>query len=230
MQAETILSALRADGVYVTCGEELWPNQVAARQELARQSKQYASDFFTNSQPFSKGFLLKRKRSAHMPHDPLIVLAQPLSQVASAYFNEPAKLFRADVHLTRPVGKAQRRFSQDWHRDDESDVFFKVLWFVSDITETNGPFEYVRGTQRGQHTEWCPKHGYPNALGKALLKPIPKDRVLSVTGPPDTVVIVDTSGIHRGGYATLDERIHVMWTWIPQSSKYASTVTVSDVA
>ena len=134
------------------------------------------------------------------------------------------------MHLTRPVGRARRVFSQNWHRDDESDVFFKVLWFVSDITETNGPFEYVRGTQRAQHTEWCPKHGYPNVIALQLLKPIPTERIVHCTGPADTVVIVDTSGIHRGGYATLHQRIHVMWTWIPESNKYQSTVIVNDVA
>lgn len=91
-----------------------------------------------------------------------------------------------------------------WHRDSfVSQV--KTLLYLDDVDEENGPFQYVMGSQRlgaklGDRRRarigWRQRR-LPDEAVERLLAAEP-ERLRTVTGRAGTLVLADTTGIHRG--------------------------------
>jgi len=100
--------------------------------------------------------------------------------------------------------------SQGWHRDPGDKKICKIFLYVNDVDETAGPFMYVRGSQYGGvYRRFFPQRlprGYYPPEG-AVEKIIPSTEIQTLTGKAGTIIFADTTGIHRGGYATKKERI-----------------------
>jgi Phytanoyl-CoA dioxygenase (PhyH) len=92
-----------------------------------------------------------------------------------------------------------------WHRDAH-DFQYKAILYLSDVSEPNGPFEYLPGSQ----LKWravldtaignlppAPSSRYEPALIDKMLarSPFKIERYLGKAG---TLLLVNTSGIHRG--------------------------------
>lgn len=93
-----------------------------------------------------------------------------------------------------------------WHRDSPFRHQFKSIIYLTDVTEENGPFEFIRGTHQKQSLV---------VTAAALRRPLAADRFAdteiaslhastnlpqptAVIGPAGSIVHVDTRGLHRG--------------------------------
>lgn len=93
---------------------------------------------------------------------------------------------------------------EGWHRDSFVNQF-KALIYLTDVTEENGPFEYItRSHLRQQKVSDHNKYGTPlnssrveDASVTKLIAAQP-DRHRILTAPMGTLVLADTTGIHRG--------------------------------
>jgi len=138
--------------------------------------------------------------------------------IVNAYRGALTKLVDFDQWYTLPVGDGgERTDSQQWHRDPEDQHVVKVFLYFSDVDEEAGPFEYVpssaAGGKYGDLWPWgkdSPR--YPPA--EELERAIPASERLSATGPRGTLVICDTSGFHRGGYARSKPRVLSTHTYV----------------
>ena len=113
--------------------------------------------------------------------------------------------------------------SQRWHRDPEDKIVVKMFLYLNDVDEKTGPFMYVRGSHHlGKYKNLFPTAppagSYP-PLGSVEEK-ISKGDINIKTGRAGTIIFCETSGLHKGGYATEKERL--MFTAI-----YASKVATS---
>lgn len=100
-----------------------------------------------------------------------------------------------------------RRDFHGWHGDawyDQSRVTdsipreVKVALYLTDVR--SGAFAYIRGSH-GQRA--------PRPIRAAELGDVPPDRILEATGPAGTVILFDTSGIHRQSVPILEPRYAV---------------------
>ncbi len=91
-----------------------------------------------------------------------------------------------------------------WHRDSFFDQF-KAIVYLSDVEPENGPFQYVLGSHTfGSKITDAASAGISaattrvdDAQAEALIAAAP-ERNRIVTGPAGSLVLADTSGIHRG--------------------------------
>jgi hypothetical protein len=149
-----------------------------------------------------------------------------LLDVVNAYRGGEVKLVDFDQWYTIPLEGTRERFaSQQWHRDPEDRHVVKVFLYFSDVDEESGPFEYVRrsapGKKYGHLWPWEQREDRyppPDELERAI---DPADQVRA-TGPVGTVVICDTSGFHRGGYALSKPRILETHTYVRKPVKPGS--------
>lgn len=91
-----------------------------------------------------------------------------------------------------------------WHRDLIYGKIFKSILYLTDVDESNGPFQYIQHT----HTERSKlllvrdkKLGpLQNRISNEDLVGIENERYpcKTLTGKMGTLILVDTSGIHRG--------------------------------
>jgi hypothetical protein len=138
-----------------------------------------------------------------------------LLDLANAYLQMWSKLEYVDVWYTAPAGGDERRSSQRWHRDFNDRHLLKAFLYLVDVDEHAGPFEYVpRSAPGGEleaHWPWRPLgDNYPpeDELATRI-----GDRAVTFTAPRGTLIFCNTSGFHRGGFASGKPRVLATFTW-----------------
>ena len=147
--------------------------------------------------------------------------------VANTYLGLWSKLEYVDMwySVPQPVD-ADRISSQRWHRDFNDKHLLKAFLYLVDVDEETGPFQYVPGSAPGGRYAdawpWKPLgENYPPE--NELEKRIPEDGVRTFTGPKGTFLFCNTSGFHRGGFATAKARVLATCTYSSPASLAALT-------
>jgi len=93
---------------------------------------------------------------------------------------------------------------EGWHRDSFFNQF-KAIIYLTDVAEENGPFEYIT---RSHHVrqKFTDHRGYGIPLKSARIDDTSVQKVIAaeperhriMTAPMGTLLLVDTTGIHRG--------------------------------
>jgi hypothetical protein len=138
-----------------------------------------------------------------------------LLDLANAYLEMWSKLEYVDVWYTPPVGVDERRSSQRWHRDFNDRHLLKAFIYLVDVDEDSGPFEYVPRSAPGGELDrlwpWRPLgNNYPPEDEFAQKV---NGRSVTFTAPKGTIIFCNTSGFHRGGFATGKPRVLATLTW-----------------
>jgi hypothetical protein len=177
-----------------------------------------------------KKFLIRRyeRGKTKLPLEPAVLpsdgpwlryaAGDTLLDIVNAYRGVMTKLVDFDQWYTLPVGTdGDRVASQQWHRDPEDQHVVKVFLYFSDVDDEAGPFEYIpesaAGSRYGHLWAWgkeSPRYPPTEELEQA----IPTSDRIAATGPTGTLVICDTSGFHRGGYARSKPRILSTQTYV----------------
>ena len=228
---QRIVSALREQGYFVMPFAELFPDPavwatleadaerfIAETEEgLAREEEGEESSLRRTGKEF-----VVRKNAYGVSlglDDPWLSLAAGprLLDLANAYLGLWSKLEYVDLWYTKPADAgAERQSSQRWHRDFNDKHLLKVFVYLRDVDEEAGPFEYVPrsapGNELGGLWEWRPmSESYPPQ--DELAERISGRPVQTFTGPKGTVIFCNTSGFHRGGFATGKPRILATFTY-----------------
>jgi hypothetical protein len=145
-----------------------------------------------------------------------------LLDVANAYLRLWAKLSYVDLWYTAQQPATDERVaSQNWHVDFDDKHLLKAFVYLSDVGADHGPFEYVPGSQPGgRHHDvrpWVPM-GYGRVDDADVAKSVPAEEIASFTGPKGTLILCNTSGLHRGGFATAGPRVLATATYCSPAS------------
>jgi hypothetical protein len=133
----------------------------------------------------------------------------------NTYLGMWSKLSYADQWYTPPRGsEADRLGSMRWHRDYNDQHLVKVFVYLTDVDEGTGPFEYVPGSARNgpyaNEWPWQPAgETYPPP--EEFEQRIPESAVRTFTAPEGSMIFCNTSGFHRGGFAT--EKPRSIWVF-----------------
>jgi Phytanoyl-CoA dioxygenase (PhyH) len=138
-----------------------------------------------------------------------------LLDIANGYLEMLSKLEYVDVWYTPPADADERRSSQRWHRDFNDRHLLKAFLYLVDVDHETGPFEYVPRSAAGGDLDddwpWRPLgENYPpeDALAERI-----DGRAVTFTAPKGTLIFCNTSGFHRGGFATGKPRVLATLTW-----------------
>lgn len=226
---ERALGELRREGFCVLpftelFGAETWERVAAdadrfvedTEEGLRKEARGEPSDLRRST----KSFLVRRHAwGAEIPADDLwlrTALDPRILDVANAYLGLWSKLEYVDLWHTPPTEKTERVSSQRWHRDFNDRLLLKAFVYLSDVDADSGPFEYVPrsfpGGELGDLWPWWPGFdGYPP--DEEFAKRMEGVRVETFTAPRGTLILCNTSGFHRGGFATGRARTLATWTY-----------------
>jgi hypothetical protein len=132
-------------------------------------------------------------------------LSPHMLPVANAYLRMWAKLSYVDLWYTVPQpAEAERVASQ-----------------LDDVDKETGPFEYVAGSQPGgpHHAvrPWRPM-GYGRVPEEVVQRSVPDEAIRTFAAPRGTIIFCNTSGLHRGGFATARARVLATATYCSPAS------------
>ena len=140
-----------------------------------------------------------------------------LLDVVNSYLGLFAKLNYTDMGHTVPAASPHRIGSQRWHRDYDDARLVKAYVYFADIHRESGAMEYVRGSQEGGRYRdlfpWRPRVSRYVPDGGVEGRVLDSDRTVA-TGPAGTLVLSDTSGLHRGGPSISGQRVLATWTFV----------------
>ncbi|OAI40151.1 hypothetical protein AYO39_01985 [Actinobacteria bacterium SCGC AG-212-D09] len=156
-----------------------------------------------------KFFMGRRyKRTPLTLDSPWLALAasERMLDVVNSYLGMWSKLSYVDQWYTPPRGsEADRLGSMRWHRDYNDQHLVKVFVYLVDVDEGTGPFEYVPGSARGgpyaDLWPWQPA-GDTYPAQDEFAQHVPMSAVRTFTAPAGSMIFCNTSGFHRGGFAT----------------------------
>jgi hypothetical protein len=229
-----VLETLRRDGVATVAFTELfgdeafWAKLDADMRTFVDETERQLPtlDREARKAEYGKSFLVRRYRAkkgearpALGPGNPWVRLgiSPPLLDVVNAYRGQTLRLNDVDNWYTVPETDAEERVaSQRWHRDGWENHIVKVFTYFSDVDAEAGPFEYLRGSaaggKYGDLWPWQDDEVYPDQ--DEFAASVDKADQVTLTGPPGTIVICDTSGFHRGGFARSRPRILSYLTYL----------------
>jgi hypothetical protein len=217
---ERILAALAGEGWCSISVQELFPDPavwerldrsgtefIEATEEGLRREAAGEESGLTRT---SKDFVVRRHGWGVTldPDDPWLALAldPKLLDLANSYLGLWSKLEYVDLWYTKPAAEdAERRASQKWHRDYNDRHLLKVfvyqlagLWPWRPLGDTYPPQDELADRLRDRE-------------------------VKTFTGPKGTMIFCNTSGFHRGGFATGKPRVLATFTYESPASLKALT-------
>ena len=142
--------------------------------------------------------------------------------VANTYLGLWSKLEYVDLWYSVPQpADADRIASQRWHRDFNDKHLLKAFLYLVDVDAGTGPFEYVPEARPEDATP-TPGRGDRSATTtrptESSRSASPEDGIRTFTAPKGTVVFCNTSGFHRGGFATEKPRVLATVTYSSPAS------------
>ena len=145
-----------------------------------------------------------------------------LLDLANAYLRLWSKLSYVDFWYTAQQPESDERVaSQNWHVDFDDKHLLKAFVYLSDVGPDNGPFEYVPSSQPGGRRHavrpWSPM-GYGRVPDEDVARSVPSEEIVRFTGPKGTMILCNTSGLHRGGFATAGPRVLATATYCSPAS------------
>lgn len=130
--------------------------------------------------------------------------------IATLYFGSIPRITNIDYWLNVPEPEERAPFaSQLWHRDYEDRKLLKFFMYFTDVDEGRGAFSLISQTHYG--TTDAKQFPTKPPLGvtvsdKDVNAQFKEERIRKFEVPALTIVLVDTSALHRGGYCTSGER------------------------
>jgi hypothetical protein len=192
--AEEVIADLKTEGVHVTSVERLLGESAPAfREAMARASAFIRECEGREHEAWqARGAstdLVPHELLARLPEFFLVGLNARLLSVVEHYLRVPVAYHGAvlrhslvDGHQTGP---------RLWHRDCEDFNVLRAVFYVSDVTEDSGPFEYI------------PRH-YSEVKGSAnwqmrtndeMRTLVPESQWKRCVGPAGTVVLADSARV-----------------------------------
>jgi ectoine hydroxylase-related dioxygenase (phytanoyl-CoA dioxygenase family) len=154
-------------------------------------------------------------------------LSDRLLNLANAYLRMWSKLEYVDFWYSVPVPPDSERIqSQRWHRDFDDRHLLKAFLYLVDVDAETGPLEFVAGSARGgaaaDFWPWQPaSSAYPPQ--EEFDRNVPAGDIRTFTAPAGTLILCNTSGFHRGGFATGKPRVLATATYCSPASLKALT-------
>jgi hypothetical protein len=155
------------------------------------------------------------------------ILSNEILDIVNSYFELYAKLNTADLWITfLNKDKNKRTNAQRWHRDRDDVKILKVFLFLNDITENDGPTDYISYSRKKEKYAHLSKFSYGNIAPWKVYPKLETDKevdendIIKLIGNKGTLYFVDTTGMHRGGFSDKrdGERIFGYWSFLSPAS------------
>src|SRR3989344_1706780 len=138
-----------------------------------------------------------------------LVMDPILINVARDYFGSEPVFDGANMWwLTSYLKEASSEAAQLYHFDMDRIKWLKIFIYLTDVSSSNGPHHYVRGTHKqGSKPAELLKRGYVRIPDSDLQKYYKKEDFIEACGQAGTIFAGDTKCWHKGSLVTEGHRL-----------------------
>jgi hypothetical protein len=210
-----ILSSLNKDGVAVThinkFSPSLFDELIQWKEEIKKNKNESTLKKFLT---YFIGGSYQTETQSFSSINPLIFFSinKSILNIVNTYFGMWSNIIYLEMNETKLIEKsASLQKSQNFHRDPGVNKCIKIFIYLNDVEEGGGPFTYIKGSHRlGRYWNIFKQRFY--GLGGCypdidnLETKIDSKDIFEIYGKSGSVIIADTTGIHRGGNSYLNTR------------------------
>ena len=145
-------------------------------------------------------------------------------KIVGDYLGTEPYLSHADVWWDRHMYE-DLRDSQEFHFDGGDPFMVKLFFYLTDVSEKDGPFTYIGKTNKLVNKfGLIYKHGV-SGIPDSDISSNTLSNVKKFVGKPGTVIVADTNGLHKGGYISNNSLGRILLTftfvsrWADQNHK-----------
>ena len=231
--AQAAIDEVHERGIAIRSFDELF-GEVALLAELQAVTRA-TQDWTVPGKPHF--FKAIREDEAQGSHPVIRAALHPrLLEVVGGFYGLYSRLASANIVQTRTDASPDRlrRSSEGWHRDPEDTPMFKTFIYLNDVLEIgHGPFQYIPASRPGGRFEHLlPRFGRGLYDKSVKLRPdwsqvdgeVASEDIVTVLGKAGTVFFCNTSGLHRGGYCTSQDRYMCAYVYQRPGSQFPTYV------
>lgn len=186
-ESQRTLAELQRDGITVVPGF-ISPKQATEIREFLQSQK--AEQITAIKQQYAPETLLNCEQVCSLLENPF------LRSIASAYLGSVPVFTGVHAWWSLSSQAAHKedlsRAAQMWHFDHDWPAFIKFFIYITDVSEVNGPFAYIKGTHEAK-LEWRDGRIDDEYINKQYAA-----KQTRITGRAGDMIIADTAGYHKG--------------------------------
>lgn len=216
-QDSAIVDVLRSEGICFTSLESLalpsTPLVLNAVKNLLPQMPKPSSSK-------TKDYVLHASTTQIMAFPELFFwgLEERLLEIAENYIGLPVAYH--GVYFRRDIANNVKKKSRLWHLDMEDRRLFKIIVYLKDIGDDDGPFQYIPKHLTSFLSSKV-KYNYGYIPDSKVQSVLPESNWKSCLGPAGTVIFVDTGNVfHRGKIPLRSDRLSLFFDYTSRRPKH----------
>ena len=225
---KNILNEVKKNGFYVTNLDEIYSNEssyeefsktsIRIKNNLSERLSKKDESLFKRGKTFVARYVDLNTNFIDLKPALDLVIDDFFYNISLHYLENTPKVTNIDFWLNIPNIESKKIGSQNWHKDFEDKSLLKVFIYLEDVSNNNGPFSYVKESHE-HHSKKIPKEllrNFPDGIvleEETILKYFPKNDLIKFLGKKNTVLFVDTSGLHKGGFIDIGYRYLFTFTY-----------------
>ena len=163
----------------------------------------------------------------------ILVVNNFFYDIAVEYLGSHPRISNIDYWLNIPKHDDPKS-SQKWHRDYEDLKLLKVFFYLGDVELGNGPLSFVESSQQFGKFGGVFTRNFPKGVvveDEQINTTFSNDLIKTFTLREGTVVLADTSGLHKGGHCLNNDRFLYTFTYTtfaaisPRNYKFSTDKT-----
>jgi hypothetical protein len=212
-----LVSRLKQEGIVITSLEEL---SITSTSSLLTAAKKILPTLRNTLPSHKQEFAIHASNAQIMEHPELFLwgLEDRLLNITENYIGLPISYH--GLYFRKDLANDVKVKSRLWHIDTEDRCVFKIIIYLNDVSEGDGPFQYLaKPATTLLSSSLRYKQGY---LQDKTVEPIiPQSEWISCTGAAGTVILVDTGSIfHRGKVPKNGDRFALFYDYSSREPKY----------
>jgi hypothetical protein len=214
-----LIEKIKQEGLVITTLEEL---AISSTQYLIQIVEKLKSGQPSKSFQHSNQITIHASSEKLMEYPELFLwgLEERLLNIVENYIGLPVAY--QGVYFRRDIANQLEKGSRLWHRDQEDQKMIKLIIYLNDVSENNGPFQYIHRNltlQLAESLKYRPIY-IPDKIMRETISP---NNFKSCVGDSHTVIIADTANIfHRGKPPISSDRFTIFFDYTSRDYKRAS--------
>lgn len=162
-----------------------------------------------------------------------IIKINPFNEILQNYFKNDLLNMQNDFWITfKNKTVKERQASQRWHTDPEFHRVIKIFFYLEDVNEENGPTEYIpKSFFSGKKNSLLLRlynfphisSYYPDWFINLIYSKKNRKKILAKKGD---ILILNTTGVHRGGYLENGFRKLAIFSFTSSKSPYLKEIYI----
>lgn len=124
-----------------------------------------------------------------------LALNKSIVDIATSYYKCIPALGTCNLRHSNP-NFTKNNGTNKFHRDFNSPVkFLKFFIYLNNVSESEGPFTYVKGSNKRMPSNWSSRHRWED---KQITDMYGKESIVKCTGNYGDLIVATTVGFHKG--------------------------------